>query len=559
MSRSIVFCAALCAGMFSRGVTSVAAPPTAKSPAPVEALSPAALEALVSGVALYPDPLVEQILAAAQNPLAVHQAAEAQRGELPAEVAALAAESGNAGVDYLKQYPEVLAQLDEQLALTARLGVAYRTQPQDVWNAIASVRAAYEAALAEQAATDDAAAASTGSSSGGAYPVYGGWVARSLLAAGAIHELNEYRYDQYMNSGANTTTTTYVGPNGETATVTSTGNGFSYQNGATTAQGGAGTATVTGPNGQTATVTGGGVGGQTTVGDTTYFGATGGGTATGPQGESVSAAGGVKGSATQTENGAQVQTQASGAYSTSSGASGAGTRSGSTNVTQNADGSTSWNHTASGQASGTNGSGNYQHTGSGTATGDGTGNYQGSTTVNANGNSVSTETTAGNGEASTTVTNNNTGASSTYTAGDGQIENAPASTGDASRTQPAGGGEAARTQQSTGTRDWSQMSRDQISQASQAMKQSWGQLGSQVRGGSQANAATQRVQGAAAQQGKAAAQQGKAAANNLKNRTAPSGARTGANKKSQFSSGQRSQRGSQSRPSGGRGGRGGRR
>jgi len=494
-----LYCLALCAGFLFEASLISAAPPAATNPAPVESLSPAALEALVSGVALYPDPLVEQILRAARNPLALHQAAEAQRGELPAEVAALA--SGDESVDYLKQYPEVLSQLDEQLALTARLGVAYRTQPQDVWAAIANVRAAYDAALAEQTAPETADESSGGGiSSGAAYPVYGGWVSRSLLAAGAIHELNEYRYDAYANPVAQTTT--YVGPNGQTATVTSAG-----------------------------------VSGQATVGDTTYFGAAGAGTATGPQGQSVTAAGSVHGSATETSNGVQVQTQASGAYATSTGAAGIGTRSGSTAVTQNADGSTSWDHSASGQATGTNGSASYQHTGEGTVTGDGTGSYQGSTTVNANGNSATSSTTAGNGQATTTVTNNNTGESKTYTAGDGQIENAP--------TQSS---EAARSQQASGARDWSQMSREQISQASQAMKQSWGELGNQVRGASPSNAAAQR--------GKASS-----AAGALKERGASTGARTGGAKKSQFSGTQRSSRGSQGRPAGGggRGGRGGRR
>lgn len=496
MSRTPLYCLALCAGLIANGALN-AAPPAATNPAPVEALSPAALEALVSGVALYPDPLVEQILRAAQNPLALHQAAEAQRGELPAEVAALA--SADESVDFLKQYPEVLTQLDEQLSLTARLGVAYSTQPQDVWNAIASVRAAYDAATAEQTAQEGTDNYSGGTSSGGAYPVYGGWVSRRLLAAGAIHELNEYRYDAYANPVAQTTT--YVGPNGQTATVTSAG-----------------------------------ARGQATVGDTTYFGGAGAGTATGPQGQTVAAAGSVHGSATETGNGVQVQTQASGGYATSNGAAGVGTRSGSTAVTQNADGSTSWDHAANGQATGTNGSANYQHTGEGTVTGDGTGSYEGSTTVNANGNSASSSTSVGNGEATTTVTNNNTGTSKTYTAGDGQVENAPSTNTD-----------AARTKQASGARDWSQMSREQISQASQAMKQSWGELGNQVRSGANASAA---------QRGKATSSAG-----GFKERGAAAGTRTGGAKKSQFSGAQRSSRGSQGRPAGGggRGGRGGRR
>lgn len=492
-------------------VANAADPATLSVPAPQERLSPAALETLVSGIALYPDPLVEQILLASQYPLALHHAAEELNGTLPREVAALAAASSTESVDYLKQYPEVLLQLNEQLALTARLGVAFREQPRDVWNAVAAVRAAYE----DQAASEEAAASSGGASSGGgAYPAYGGFVARRLLAASAIHELNEYRYDQSTNANSTMTTSTIVGPNG-----------------------------------QSATVTGGGVAGQTTVGDTTYFGAAAGGTATGPQGQSVSGAGSVKGSATQTENGVQVQTQASGAYSASNGASGQGTRDGSTTATQNADGSTSWNHSASGGASGTNGSGNYTHTGGGTATGDGSGAYHGETTVNANGNSVSTETDIGGGQGSTTVTNSNTGNSNTYTAGDGQIENAPSGSSDSANSSRSRQSPDSTSTQQGAKRDWSQMNRAQISQASQAMKQSWGQLGSQIQGGSVAQRTGVRAQKAGATSKKLS-----------------SGATGNGTRKSKLSSPQRQTQSAPNRSSsprggggGGRGGRGGRR
>lgn len=545
MLKHLCCCAALSAFFPVATIAMAAETSPTSAPAPIEKLSPAALEALVSGVALYPDPLVEQILLAAQDPLALHQAAEAQNGTLPPEVAALAGKSTNESVQHLTQYPEVLTQLDAQLALTTRLGVAVRTQPEDVWTAISNVRAAYEASLTEPVA-DEATESSGGSSSStGAYPVYGGWLSRRLLTAGAVHELNEYRYDQYVapyaNAAAGTTQTTYVGPNGQTATATTTGGGVAYDNGVTSAKAGAGTTTVVGPNGQTATVTGAAAGGKTTVGNTTYAGVKGAGTVTGPNGESVSAAGGAKGSATQTENGVQVQTQAGGAYSTSTGAEGYGVRSGSTSATQNADGSTSWNRTTSGSGAGTNGSGSYTHSGSGTAKGDGTGSYQGETTVNANGNSVSTDTTAGGGQASTTVTNNNTGASNTYTAGDGQVENAPATTADSRGASSAKEGSAA------GSRDWSQMSRDQISQANQALKQSWGQLGSQVRGGTNAKATSARTTGA----------------NAAKNKNLTSGAnKANANRATTRSTPQRNTptRSNGARPSGGgRGGRGGRR
>lgn len=110
-------------------------------------LSPAAMQLLVSGVALYPDPVVTVILDAAQHPTVLHQAAQAAtekrtdpgQKRWPASVQTLS-----------EKYPDVLAQLDNHLQLTTFLGLAYRAQPDDVWNAIEAVRQRIDQQLAKE-------------------------------------------------------------------------------------------------------------------------------------------------------------------------------------------------------------------------------------------------------------------------------------------------------------------------------------------------------------------------------------------------------------------------
>ncbi len=121
-------------------------------------LSAQALQALVAGIAMYPDPVIEQVLAAAQTPQAIHEAAQSSPS---------AGQPGSqwpSSVQYLTQYPDLLKQLDAQLDWTAMLGVAARNQLADVWAAVDAVRAKIEAAANQASATDQAAA--TGADSG---------------------------------------------------------------------------------------------------------------------------------------------------------------------------------------------------------------------------------------------------------------------------------------------------------------------------------------------------------------------------------------------------------
>ncbi len=111
---------------------------------PQQALSPDQLQQLVAPIALYPDSLLVQILAASTYPT---QIAEADRwrqsmgNASPDEIAAAAnAQPWDASVKALTAFPQVLANLDQNLSWTTELGNAYFNQPQDVTDAIQTLR-----------------------------------------------------------------------------------------------------------------------------------------------------------------------------------------------------------------------------------------------------------------------------------------------------------------------------------------------------------------------------------------------------------------------------------
>ncbi len=123
------------------------APPVADDAQPVpqgQPLSAEQLDQLVAPIALYPDPLVAQILAAATYPTQVVEAdrwIQAQ-GNAPAEQIAAGAEKHNwdPSVKALTAFPTVLAQMDKNLQWTTDLGNAYYNQPQDVMDSVQAMR-----------------------------------------------------------------------------------------------------------------------------------------------------------------------------------------------------------------------------------------------------------------------------------------------------------------------------------------------------------------------------------------------------------------------------------
>jgi hypothetical protein len=120
------------------------APPSSSEAAQV-AWSPDELNQLVAPIALYPDALVAQIVAAASYPTEVVEANHwiQQHSGLAGEELAKAADpqSWDPSVKALTQFPSVLATMDKNLSWTSALGDAYVNQPQNVLDAVQVMRA----------------------------------------------------------------------------------------------------------------------------------------------------------------------------------------------------------------------------------------------------------------------------------------------------------------------------------------------------------------------------------------------------------------------------------
>jgi Protein of unknown function (DUF3300) len=111
---------------------------------PVSQLPPQELENLTAPIALYPDPLLSQLLVASTYPLEVVQAYQwlQQNPGLtgPALTQAAAQQNWDPSVQALVMFPNVLAQLNQDITWTTNLGDAYLAQPQDIMNAVQRLR-----------------------------------------------------------------------------------------------------------------------------------------------------------------------------------------------------------------------------------------------------------------------------------------------------------------------------------------------------------------------------------------------------------------------------------
>src|SRR6266566_759194 len=111
---------------------------------PAAGQTPQELQQLVAPIALYPDALVAQILAASTYPT---QIVEAQRwmqshSNLKGEELAKEVDKQNwdPSVKAMTQFPSVLENMDKNLSWTSSLGEAYISQPQDVTDAVQTLR-----------------------------------------------------------------------------------------------------------------------------------------------------------------------------------------------------------------------------------------------------------------------------------------------------------------------------------------------------------------------------------------------------------------------------------
>src|SRR6202041_2824407 len=122
------------------------------------------LQQLVAPIALYPDSLVAQVLAASTFP---EQVVEADRW-VQAHPDLKGTDLGNAvdqqpwdpSVKALTAFPSVLGNMDKNLSWTSSLGDAYYSQQQDVTNAVQFMRKKAESAgnlktTPQQTVTDD--------------------------------------------------------------------------------------------------------------------------------------------------------------------------------------------------------------------------------------------------------------------------------------------------------------------------------------------------------------------------------------------------------------------
>src|SRR5678809_1586044 len=129
---------------------SVALAADAATPTQAAPMSQSELRALVAPIALYPDNLVAEVLAAATFPdqVAVANYWLQQHKTLKGEplVQAVDKESWDASVKGLTQFPSVLDNMAKSLSWTSQLGEAYHNQKSEVMAAIQALRAQAKAA-----------------------------------------------------------------------------------------------------------------------------------------------------------------------------------------------------------------------------------------------------------------------------------------------------------------------------------------------------------------------------------------------------------------------------
>ncbi len=126
------------------GYQDQAPPPAGPNQRQYTSLPPEQLNKLVAPIALYPDALVAQILAASAYPTQIVEADRMARENPTLKGRDLAdavdRQDWDPSVKSLAEFPTVLANLDRDLSWTSELGEAYQNQPDDVMQAIQNMR-----------------------------------------------------------------------------------------------------------------------------------------------------------------------------------------------------------------------------------------------------------------------------------------------------------------------------------------------------------------------------------------------------------------------------------
>jgi uncharacterized membrane protein YgcG len=128
----------------------LATAPAQAQDAPPANLNASQIDALTSPIALYPDALVAQVLAASTYPNEITEAAQWLQANSNLQGQALMdavnQQQWDPSVQALTQFPSVLDNMANNLSWTSALGSAYYNQPQDVMNSVQRLRAQAQAA-----------------------------------------------------------------------------------------------------------------------------------------------------------------------------------------------------------------------------------------------------------------------------------------------------------------------------------------------------------------------------------------------------------------------------
>jgi hypothetical protein len=116
----------------------------APAQAPAQQLSPQELQQLVAPIALYPDALVAQVLAASTYPTQIVEADRWMQSHSKLKGDELAKEvdkqNWDPSVKAIAQFPSVLENMDKNLSWTSSLGEAYANDPQAVTDTVQTMR-----------------------------------------------------------------------------------------------------------------------------------------------------------------------------------------------------------------------------------------------------------------------------------------------------------------------------------------------------------------------------------------------------------------------------------
>jgi len=138
----------VCVPLLAAGLA-VAQQPAPPAPTPAQILSPEQLDTLVAPVALYPDPLLSQLLVATTYPLEVVEAQQwlQRNGNLKGQQLTEAARQQNwdASVQAMVAFPDVLTMLNQDVQWTTALGNAFLAQQPEVMAAVQRMRARAQA------------------------------------------------------------------------------------------------------------------------------------------------------------------------------------------------------------------------------------------------------------------------------------------------------------------------------------------------------------------------------------------------------------------------------